>query len=115
VYFDQTRKPSPFRKLRFYCVCSTVVVTIEAILSISFVIMMCSGYWRVTGIIEWIISFLGAFYILAFVGFVAIPEEGIDIHERDPLLSDRAYIYAVQNDSVRRGREEPALEHGNHM
>ena len=44
------------------------------------------GYWRVAGILEWIMAFIGTFYILSFIGFVSVPEEGIAAEERRALL-----------------------------
>lgn len=47
-------------------------------------------FWRVSGILEWIMAFTGAFYLWAFVGFVRVPEEGIDEAERRALLREVA-------------------------
>ncbi|KAF2088616.1 hypothetical protein K490DRAFT_56011 [Saccharata proteae CBS 121410] len=90
VYFDQTRKPSPFRLLRIYCSASAIIVLIEVGLGVAFVALMYTGYWRLSGILEWTMAFVGSFYVMAFVGFVAVPPEGIDERERDPLLREPA-------------------------
>jgi hypothetical protein len=47
---------------------------------------MQAEYWRVSGILEWIMAFTGAVYLWAFIGFVSVPEEGIDQAEREALL-----------------------------
>lgn len=71
-------------------------------------VLLYSESWRVAGILEWIVSYLGAFWLLNFIGYVAyvnprlcqtiltsrlsVPDEGIDIRERDPLLGENAYL-----------------------
>ncbi|KAK8183510.1 Frag1/DRAM/Sfk1 [Phyllosticta capitalensis] len=90
VYFDQTKKPSPFRLLRLYCSASAAIVAIEVILGVAFTALMYMSYWRTAGVLEWTMAFIGCFYMLAFVGFVAVPPEGIDARERDPLLQEPA-------------------------
>ncbi|KAF2147233.1 uncharacterized protein K452DRAFT_282223 [Aplosporella prunicola CBS 121167] len=89
VYFDQTKKPSRFRLLRLYCSASATIVLTEVGLGTCFTGLMYSGYWRIAGIFEWTMAFVGSLYMLAFVGFVAVPPEGIDARERDPLLQER--------------------------
>lgn len=49
---------------------------------------MYAEYWRVAGILEWIMAFTGAFYLWAFVGFVSVPKKGIDEGERQALLGN---------------------------
>ncbi|KAF1981203.1 hypothetical protein K402DRAFT_241637 [Aulographum hederae CBS 113979] len=96
VYLDQTRKPSRFTRLRFYCTVNMVIVWIEVVLGVIFVITINTSHYRTAGFLEWTITILGGFYILAFVGFVAVPDDGVDVHERDPLLGDQAYINEVE-------------------
>jgi hypothetical protein len=68
---------------------SCVTVLIEICFGIAFTITLWTSRWRLAGIFEWIIAFLGAFYILAFVGFVTVPQEGANHdREREPLLSE---------------------------
>lgn len=92
VYFDQTRKRSQYRMLRFYCIITTVIVWVEVCLGATFMVLLYNEWYRVAGILEWIISYLGVFWLFTFVGYVAIPDEGIDIRERDPLLGEDAYL-----------------------
>ncbi|EOD46758.1 Mg2+ transporter protein CorA-like/Zinc transport protein [Neofusicoccum parvum] len=71
VYYDQTVKPSKFRQLRFYCAFSAVIVFLEVVMGLMFVGLMYTDHMRLAGIFEWILAFLGCFYMLAFIGFVA--------------------------------------------
>ncbi|KAK7565507.1 hypothetical protein IWX92DRAFT_410100 [Phyllosticta citricarpa] len=90
VYFDQTKRPSPFRLLRLYCSASVTIVAIEVVLGVFFTALMYMSFWRTAGVLEWVMAFIGCLYMLAFVGFVAVPPEGIDARERDPLLQEPA-------------------------
>jgi len=78
--------------LRFYCIVNAAVVSVEICLGAAFMVFLSNEWWRVAGILEWIVSFLGVPWLSTFVGFVAVPEEGIDIRERDPLLGKNAYL-----------------------
>jgi hypothetical protein len=51
--------------------------------------MKTERHWLAAGILEWIMAFTGSFYLWAFIGFVTVPEEGIDEAERRALLSER--------------------------
>lgn len=42
-------------------------------MGLTFVGLMYTKRWRLAGIFEWILAFLGCFYMLAFIGFVAVP------------------------------------------
>jgi len=78
-------------------------------------ILLGNEYWRVAGILEWIVCFIGAAWLGVFVGFLKyvfldlvkygggiwcdfvlifdrVPDEGIDVRERDPLLGEEAYL-----------------------
>ncbi|KAL0257700.1 hypothetical protein SLS55_006863 [Diplodia seriata] len=90
VYFDQTVRPSKFRELRFYCAFSAVIVFLEVVMGLIFTGFMYTGHWRLAGIFEWILAFLGCFYMLAFIGFVAVPvpRDEVDAQERRPLLAE---------------------------
>jgi len=92
VYFDQTRKGSQFRRLRLYCIVTTVIVWVEVCLGGAFMWLLWHEWYRVAGILEWIVSYLGVFWLASFIGYVAVPDEGIDVRERDPLLGDSAYL-----------------------
>ncbi|CAI6335020.1 unnamed protein product [Periconia digitata] len=86
VYWDQTWKPSPFRSLRACCITSVVIVLVDFVLGVAFYTLMQLSFWRTSGILEWFMAFTGAFYLWSFVGFVRVPEEGIDASEREALL-----------------------------
>lgn len=93
VYYDQTVKPSKFRELRFYCAFSAFVVLLEVVMGLAFVGLMYTGHMRIAGIFEWILAFLGCFYMLAFVGFVAVPiDNKAEAQERTPLLQESAQV-----------------------
>ncbi len=73
------------------CSISCSIVLVEICFGIAFAVMLWTGRWRLAGLFEWILAFLGTFYILAFVGFVAVPQEGESAkhdRERQPLLSE---------------------------
>ncbi|KAF2108316.1 Frag1/DRAM/Sfk1 [Lophiotrema nucula] len=86
VYFDQVWRASPFRRLRLYCTVSLVTVALDVCLGATFYGVMQTEYWRVSGILEWIMAFTGSVYLWAFIGFVSVPEEGVDEAERRALL-----------------------------
>ncbi|KAF1979617.1 hypothetical protein BU23DRAFT_496338 [Bimuria novae-zelandiae CBS 107.79] len=88
VYWDQARTPSPFRRLRVYCIASAIIVFLDAGLGVSFYTLMQLYFWRVSGILEWVMAFTGAFYLWVFVGFVSVPAHGIDEAERRALLGE---------------------------
>ncbi|OCL13231.1 hypothetical protein AOQ84DRAFT_283540 [Glonium stellatum] len=71
VYFDQTWNPSPFRRLRVYCILSAMTISIDFCLGVAFYSLMRSEHWKIAGILEWIMAFTGTFYIWAFIGFVS--------------------------------------------
>jgi len=92
VYGDQMTKRSRFRMLRFYCIVSTGIVFAEVGLGAAFIVLLNKEWWRVAGILEWIVCFVGVFWLATFMGLIAVPEEGIDVRERDPLLGESAYL-----------------------
>jgi TM2 domain-containing membrane protein YozV len=47
------------------------IVLIEMCLGAAFLVFLGKGWWRVAGILEWIVSFLGAFWLYTFIGYVA--------------------------------------------
>jgi hypothetical protein len=61
---------------------------------------MQTGWYRVSGVLEWIMAFTGVIYLWAFIGFVSVPEHGIDEEERRRLL---------ERDDGRDGAEEPTI------
>jgi uncharacterized membrane protein len=87
---------------------SLIIVAIVAVLSVLFITFMYKSHWRTAGILEWTLSYGGALYIWAFIGFLAVPKLGIDARERAPLLGEQAYLSAVENDAVRRTEDHVA-------
>ena len=75
--------------LNLSCSANCAIVVIEICFGVAFSVTLWTDRWRLAGILEWVLAFLGTFYILTFVGFVAVPQEGA-IHdpEREPLLPD---------------------------
>ncbi|KAF2653418.1 hypothetical protein K491DRAFT_694710 [Lophiostoma macrostomum CBS 122681] len=86
VYWDQAWVPSPFRRLRVFCIASAVTVFADFVLGVGMYSFMQTGYYRVSGVLEWIMAFTGSLYLWAFIGFVSVPKDGIDEGERRALL-----------------------------
>lgn len=72
--------------LRNSCVASAVTVILDFALGVSMYRFMQADYYRVAGFLEWTMAYTGAFYLWVFMGFVSVPEEGIDPEERRALL-----------------------------
>lgn len=68
------------------CIASAVTVLLDMCLGIAMYGFMNAEYYRVAGVLEWMMAFTGAFYLWAFIGFVSVPEDGIDADERRALL-----------------------------
>jgi len=86
VYSDQLTRDSPFPKLRRHVWICCGIVLLEVLLSVPFFAFIWLGPLRAAGVLEWIITFVGCFYIWNFVGFVRVPDKGIDESETRPLL-----------------------------
>lgn len=72
------------------CLLSLAIVFCEVILSISFFVCLWTSHPRISGVLEWAVSFVGAFYIWAFVGFVRyILSHYIQISERSNISHGR--------------------------
>ena len=67
---------------------STIIFGIEFCMGIAFTILLYLRFYRISGILEWVMAFLFTFYFLAFTGFLILPAEegGEDINEETPLL-----------------------------
>lgn len=88
------------------CIFSTITVAIEVALGTTLLVLMYASYWRTAGILEWIITILGAFWIWTFMGLLRmsiaalvriinangydfrVPEDETGLSERDTLLGD---------------------------
>lgn len=51
------------------CLLNTFLVACMIGATVSFVTLMYSGYYRAAGILEWILTYLGSFWMLSFIGF----------------------------------------------
>lgn len=72
------------------CVASAAIVVLDFVLGVAFYTLMQLYFWRVSGVLEWVMAFTGAFYLWSFMGFVSVPEDGIDEVERRALLRETA-------------------------
>lgn len=59
---------------------------VDVCLGVAFYILMQEEFWKTSGILEWTMAFTGSMYIWSFIGFVSVPQEGIDEAERRALL-----------------------------
>ena len=69
-------------------VASTTIFGIEFCMGIAFTILLYLEFYRISGILEWIMAFLFTFYFWAFAGFLVLPAEegGEGNNEYTPLL-----------------------------
>lgn len=61
---------------------------LDVVLAVAFYGFMGAAYWKTSGVIEWAMAFTGSIYLWALIGFVSVPEEGIDEAERQALLRE---------------------------
>ncbi|KAI0025778.1 hypothetical protein F4780DRAFT_225280 [Xylariomycetidae sp. FL0641] len=91
VWWDQTRGPIVFKGLRKWCILNDFLVLCQFVLGTLMVTFMYTGYYRWSGILEWVLCYVGSFWILSFVGYVRFrPGEepkAEDVDERRPLLA----------------------------
>ncbi|KAG9245454.1 Frag1/DRAM/Sfk1 [Calycina marina] len=71
VYLDQTRKRSPYRRLREYCVVNTAIQVCELGLGAAFMVLLNKEWYRIAGFLEWTVTILGSFWLLNFIGYLA--------------------------------------------
>ena len=69
-------------------VASTPIFGIEFCMGIAFTTLLYLKFYRISGILEWIMAFLVNFYFWAFVGFLILPaeERGEGNNKETPLL-----------------------------
>ena len=69
-------------------VTSTTIFGIEFCMGVAFTTLLYLKFYRISGILEWVMAFLFTFYFWAFAGFLVLPtEEGVEgINEETPLL-----------------------------
>ncbi|KAI0451523.1 hypothetical protein F5B21DRAFT_486844 [Xylaria acuta] len=90
VWWDQARGTVVFFGLRKWCIFNTFLVFCQFVVGISFLAFMYSGYYHVSGILEWCLTYMGSFWLLSFVGYTRFREgEKLQLEyqgERQPLL-----------------------------
>ena len=69
-------------------VASTTIFNIEFCMGIAFTILPYSKFYRISGKLEWVMTFLFSFSFWAFAGFLILPAEegGKDNNEYTTLL-----------------------------
>ncbi|CAJ2512051.1 Uu.00g076760.m01.CDS01 [Anthostomella pinea] len=91
VWWDQARGPVVFAGLRKWCRFNISLVLCQFAVGIVFLSTMYAGDYRVSGIFEWILTYLGAFWLVSFVGYTRFREgqdpKATDGDERQPLLA----------------------------
>ncbi|ORY64516.1 Frag1/DRAM/Sfk1 [Pseudomassariella vexata] len=91
VWWDQTVGPARFGGLRRWCLLNTGLMICQTGVSIAFVALIYSGHYKSAGFVEWSLTYLGAFWLLSFVGYTRF-REGLDPvppseDEQRPLLA----------------------------
>ena len=52
------------------CRASSLIVVTEAVLGIAMMWLQATAHYRSAGILEWLLSYVGVFYIWTFIGFL---------------------------------------------
>ncbi|KAI4592325.1 hypothetical protein KJ359_011264 [Pestalotiopsis sp. 9143b] len=91
VWWDQIWGPPRWAGLRKWCLFNTFLVVCQLGIGISFVVFMYTGRYRISGFMEWTLTYLGCFWLLSFIGYTKF-REGEDPKppteaERRPLLA----------------------------
>ncbi len=91
VFWGEMWRQEQAKKLktrRQSVVVSTTIFGVEFCMGIAFTILLYLKFYRISGSLEWAMTFLFTFYFLAFAGFLMMPaEEGAEgINEETPLL-----------------------------
>ncbi|KAH9885946.1 Frag1/DRAM/Sfk1 [Xylariomycetidae sp. FL2044] len=90
VWWDQLVGPIVFKGLRKWCIFNTCLVLAQFLIGIAFVILMYSGKYRSSGVLEWCLTYSGSFWLMSFVGYTRFREgeeaKLEDEDERQPLL-----------------------------
>lgn len=76
VWLDQAWKPSGFVKLRRWLILSNAIVVVEVGLGFAFTALLYTKHLRAAGILEWIITVNGGFYLLTFIGLLRYAQQG---------------------------------------
>jgi len=70
VWFDQAWKPSDWEGLRKWCLASNAWVVIDIAVGVAFTVLVYSSWMRTAGILEWALTYAGAFWLLTFAGYL---------------------------------------------
>lgn len=73
------------------CLISLAIVILEVVVTVTFFGCSWGGHQRIAGILEWIVAFMGAFYIWAFVGLVRYVEPQME-HSLSSKASQRTLM-----------------------
>ena len=81
---EDSKRNEPLRRA---VIVSNFFFLLEFGLGVVFTALIWTGFYRICGIVEWVMAFWFTFYFLAFVGFLVVPEETQgDVDEETPLL-----------------------------
>ncbi|OTB00832.1 hypothetical protein M426DRAFT_226976 [Hypoxylon sp. CI-4A] len=90
VWWDQIWGPTVFAGLRKWCLFNILLVLSQFGCGLAFVILMYDGHYKLSGILEWCLTYSGSLWLASFVGYTMFREgyEPIieDENERQPLL-----------------------------
>ncbi|KAI1119603.1 hypothetical protein F5Y14DRAFT_9070 [Nemania sp. NC0429] len=91
VWWDQARGDVVFVGLRRWCLLNTFLVLCQMSVGLSFVALLRAGHFHIAGILEWCLAYMGAFWLLSFVGYTRFREGERpalkDRGERQPLIA----------------------------
>jgi len=56
-----------------------MIVTIAGFLGFVFLVSLFKGWWVAAGVLEWIVTILGGFWVLTFIGYLwlVIPHHSV--------------------------------------
>ncbi|EXJ82131.1 hypothetical protein A1O1_08200 [Capronia coronata CBS 617.96] len=78
-------------KSRIRCIASNVLVVVIVALATSFTVLLYNSWWKTARILEWVLTYMGAFWLLTFIGYlkdVNIGTDEDDLERRPLLVSD---------------------------
>ncbi|KAI1323469.1 hypothetical protein F5Y16DRAFT_383627 [Xylariaceae sp. FL0255] len=91
VWWDQTIRPVVFKGLRKWCLFNAFLVFCEVVLGVLFIAFLWTNHFRISGVLEWCITYIGSFWLLSFIGYTRFREgERPEVEgdgERQPLLT----------------------------
>lgn len=54
----------------YRCVTSNVLLAIGITLAVAFNVLLARSWMRTAGVLEWALTYIGAFWLLAFIGYL---------------------------------------------